>query len=119
MSAQVIDAFHGTVSIEIVGTLTPAELAEVHRLSHTPLAEWGGGNLLILAERFDGWSDDTAWESLDFQTANDPLIRRMAIVGDVRWEQLANMFTAKGMRPFPIEYFPTGCESEARAWLNS
>lgn len=119
MSAEVIDAFNGTVTIEVTGKLTPCELAEVHRLSHAPLAGWGGGNLLILAERFEGWSDDPAWASIDFQTANDPLVRKMAIVADTRWEQLALMFTAKGLRPFPIEYFPSGAESEARSWLNS
>jgi hypothetical protein len=27
------------------------------------------------------------------------------------------MFTAKGLRPFPIEYFPSGQESKARSWL--
>lgn len=119
MSAEVIDAFHGTVTIEVTGKLSPGELAEVHRQSAVPLAEWKGGNLLILAESFEGWADDASWDSLDFQTANDPLVRRMAIVADTRWEQLALMFTAKGLRPFPIEYFPSGAESEARSWLNA
>lgn len=119
MSAQLIDAFNGTVTIEVTGKLTPAELAEVHRQSAMPLAEWNGGNLLILAEAFEGWAEDAGWESLSFQTANDPLVRKMAIVADTHWEPLALMFTAKGLRPFPIEYFPSGCESEARSWLNS
>lgn len=119
MSADLIDAFNGTVTVAVTGKLSPGELAEVHRLTHVPLAEWGGGNLLILAERFEGWTDDPAWASIDFQTANDPFVRKMAIVGDTRWEQFASMFTAKGLRPFPIEYFPTGSETEARAWLNA
>ncbi|MFM2198108.1 MAG: hypothetical protein RLZZ505_1540 [Verrucomicrobiota bacterium] len=117
MSADLIDALNGTVAIEVVGMLTPAELASVHRQAALHLSEWGGGCMLVLAERFEGWSDDPAWESLDFQTANDPLVRKMAIVGDTRWEQLAHMFTARGLRPFPIEFFPAGKESEARHWL--
>lgn len=119
MSAEVIDAFNGTVTIEVTGKLSPSELAEVHRQSAVPLAEWNGGNLLVLAERFEGWSDDQEWASIDFQTANDPLLRKMAIVADTRWEQLALMFTAKGLRSFPIEYFPSGAESEARNWLKA
>jgi hypothetical protein len=117
MSAEFMDAFDGIVTIEVVGKLSPEELASVHRQAAGPLADWGGGAMLILAERFEGWSDDPSWESLDFQTANDPLVRKMAIVADTRWEQLANMFTAKGLRPFPIEFFPAGKESEARFWL--
>lgn len=112
-----MDAFDGIVTIEVVGKLTPDELAGVHRQAAVPLAEWGGGAMLILAERFEGWSEDPAWESLDFQTANDPLVRKMAIVADTRWEMLGNMFTAKGLRPFPIEFFPAENESQARHWL--
>ena len=119
MSADVIDAFNGTVTIEVIGKLTPSELAAVHRQTAVPLTTWNGGNLLILAEAFEGWADDADWESLEFQTRNDPLVRKMAIVADTRWEQLALMFTAKGLRPFPIEYFPSGAESEARSWLNA
>lgn len=113
-----MDAFDGIVTVEIVGFLTPEELANIHGQAAVSFTEWGGGAMLILAERFEGWSDDPAWASLDYQTANDPLVRKMAIVADTRWEQLAEMFTAKGLRPFPIEFFPSGQESEARAWLS-
>jgi hypothetical protein len=119
MSAELMDALNGTVAIEIVGMLTPAELASVHRQAAVHLSEWSGGCMLVLAERFEGWADDPAWETMEFQTANDSLIRKMAIVADPRWELLTQMFTAKGLRPFPIETFPTGQESEARAWLRA
>jgi len=119
MSAELIDAFDGIATIEVTGKLSPDELAEVHRQAAVPLTEWGGGNLLILADRFVGWTEDDQWASIDFQTANDPLVRKMAMVADVRWEALALMFTAKGLRPFPIEYFRTGQEAEARAWLKA
>jgi len=119
MSAELIDAFEGIVTIEALGKLSPDELAEVHRQVAVPLSGWGGGKLLILADRFEGWTEDEKWAAIDFQTANDPLVQKMAIVADVRWETLAMMFTAKGLRPFPIEYFPIGQESEARAWLKA
>jgi hypothetical protein len=117
MSAEVIDAFEGTVTIEITGALTPEELREVHRESATALSGWGGGKLLILAEAFEGWAGDADWSDLEFQTANDALVQKLAIVGDGKWESLALMFTAKGLRPFPIEYFPSGHDNAARAWL--
>ena len=44
-------------------------------------------------------------------------MQKLAIVGDGKWESLALMFTAKGLRPFPIEYFPSGQDNAARAWL--
>lgn len=41
----------------------------------------------------------------------------MAIVGDKKWEDLALIFTAKGLRKFPIEYFEPAQIAHARAWL--
>ena len=119
MSAEIIDAFDGVVTIQVRGKLGADELAAVHREAAASLREWSGGSLLILAEEFEGWSDDCDWADLSFQTANDPLVRKMALLGDPRWEQLALLFTAKGLRPFPIEFFGADQEPEARAWLKS
>ena len=41
----------------------------------------------------------------------------MAIVGERKWEDLALLFTAKGLRPFPIEYFEPKTMTEAQDWL--
>lgn len=119
MSAELLDAIDGIVTIEVTGRLSLDELAEVHRQTAAALEAWGGGGLLILARDFEGWTGDSDWETATFQTANDPMIRKMAIVGDARWEQLALVFTAKGLRPFPIEYFPPSRERDARVWMNS
>lgn len=119
MSAVLLDAFGGIVTIELTGQLAPDELASIHQEAGMHLRSWGGGKFLILAERFTGWSDTGAWSDVSFQTDHDPLIQGMALVADVRWEQLALLFTAKGLRPFPIEYFATGDEASARAWLKS
>ena len=42
----------------------------------------------------------------------------MALVGEQRWEDLSLMFTAKGFRPFPIEYFPPADLARAKAWVS-
>lgn len=115
MSAQVLDTEQEIVTIEVRGKLTPEELAVVHAETAVWLSRWGGGSLLILADEFDGWDEGQSWENLSFQTRNDPLIRKMALVADQRWESLALMFTAKGHRPFPIECFTS--QIAARTWL--
>ena len=43
----------------------------------------------------------------------------MAIIGDKRWEELAMIFVASGLRIFPIEYFATGELDMARDWLKT
>lgn len=119
MSAELIDAFGGVVTIELIDRLSPHELESIHQEMGAHLRDWGGGKILILAERFSGWSEDRAWGDISFQTDHDHLVQGMALVADVRWEQLAMLFTAEGLRPFPIKYFPTGDDASARAWLKS
>ena len=41
----------------------------------------------------------------------------MAIVGDAKWEELTSIFTARGLRPFPIEYFLPDELEKAREWI--
>jgi hypothetical protein len=48
---------------------------------------------------------------------NDPYIRKMAIVGEKQWEELALIFAASWVRKFPIEYFQPADLERARAWL--
>jgi len=119
MRAELIDVFQGIITVEINGHLTVQEFAAVQEAVADELMSLGSGKILILASRFTGWSKEAGWEDLSFQAANDPSIQRMALVADVRWVDLALMFTGKGIRPFPIEYFGTGHEADARAWLNS
>ena len=68
---------------------------------------------------FEGWQKSDEWNDFTFQNKNDRYIERMAIVGDEQWKDGALMFTAKGLRPFPIEYFAPGEIAKARACLAS
>jgi hypothetical protein len=118
MSAHILDAVDGIITVEITGKITPDELAANQKLILARLQEWGGGSILCICEDFKGWTVGD-WSDLSFQAEADPLIRKMAIIGESEWESLAMAFTAKGIRKFPIGYFETGRLSEARAWLQS
>ena len=118
MSAQILDALDGIITVEITGSISPAQLAANQAQILTHLREWGGGSILCICEGFEGWTGGD-WSDLSFQVEADPLIRKMAIIGEIQWEQLAMTFTAKGFRPFPIAYFETGRLLDARAWLQA
>ena len=47
----------------------------------------------------------------------DKLIEKIAIVGEKKWEELAMIFTGKGVRPIPIEFFTPAELPKARVWL--
>lgn len=118
MSAQITDAADGIITVQITGRISPEELATNQQLILARLQEWGGGSILCICEEFAGWTDGD-WSDLSFQEAADPLIRKMAVIGEREWEGLAMAFTAKGIRPFPIGYFETGRLEDARAWLRN
>jgi hypothetical protein len=73
--------------------------------------------MLVLAENFRGWAQGGNWGDLSFQVEHDKHIEKLAIVGDKKWEDLALIFVAQGLRPFPVEYFQPTELSKARAWL--
>lgn len=118
MSAQILDAMDGVITVEITGTISPAELAANQAAMLKQLQDWDGGAMLIICEEFSGFADGD-WTDLSFQAVADPLIRKMAIIGQQQWEDMALAFTGRGHRPFPIEFFPTGHLREANAWLKA
>lgn len=118
MSAQVIDAIDGIITAEVSGKISPSELASNQAEILSQLQKWGGGAILIICEQFEGFTAGD-WTDLSFQQQADPLIRKMAIIGESQWKTMALAFTAKGQRPFPIEFFPTGHLIEATAWLKA
>ena len=69
-----------------------------------------------VSENFAGWERGAAWNDFSFSDS-DSGIERMAIVGERKWEDMALLFTAKGLRPFPIEYFEPASMAAARDWI--
>jgi SpoIIAA-like len=117
MGAEIADTSNDIVTVKVTGRLTEPELAAVQRRTAEIIRKQGKVSILILAEAFEGWERGGEWNDFSMQEQNDPYIEKMAIVGDRRWEDLALMFTAKGLRPFPIEYFTPGELAKARIWL--
>jgi hypothetical protein len=72
--------------------------------------------ILVLLRNFSGWEVAEGWEEPPSENI-DRYIKKFAIVGDEKWKDLAEVFTLKGLRPFPIEYFVSATDKEARDWL--
>jgi len=117
MSAEIISHFDGIVTIKITEKLTQAELTALQQEAFAIIGREGGIRVLIICEDFQGWDKAGDWDDVSFQVKSDPYINKMALVGAKKWEELALMFTGKGFREFPIEYFEPGEIDKARAWL--
>ena len=117
MGAEIISFSDNILSLKISGKLNESELRAVQTRAATLIREHGAVRILVLAEGFEGWESKGDWGDLWFQLEHDQHIAKLAMVGEKKWEELSLVFTAKGMRPFPIEYFEPNEESLARAWL--
>jgi len=116
MSAQVGDLSEGILTLTVSGMLTESELAHMQQVMADAIRAYGKLRILVVARDFSGWERGD-WNDFSFQQEFDPYIEKMAIVGDTRWEDLALIFVAKGLRSFPIEYFESAALDRARAWL--
>ena len=116
MSAEIASNTGGILTARISGTLTQPELAALQASAQDSIRQQGHVSVLIIAENFQGWRDGDDWSDVSFMD-NDPYIKKMAIVGERQWEQLALIFAASPIRKFPIEYFQPAELERARAWL--
>ena len=117
MSASIESAANGLITIRITGKLLQPEWVNLQTQSGKYIEQHGAVRILILTEKFQGWERGGDWGDLSFQAKYGKCITRMAIVGEQRWEDLTLMFTAKGFRPFPIEFFGAAEVGRAQAWL--
>ena len=119
MTAEIIEVGAGIVTVRISGTLSQSALTDLQKSSVDVIRAQGKVRILVLADQFAGWDSGGEWNDFSFQEEFDPCIEKMAIVGDKRWEDLALIFVAKGLRSFPIEYFASSERDSALAWLRT
>lgn len=101
----------------VSGQLGKDEYEKIQSEIESIIHKVGQIKILVILDDFLGWQTATGWEGTSTESI-DPYISKMAIVGDEKWRDLATVFTLKGLRPVPIEYYNTTDESTAREWLD-
>ena len=120
MSATIENSTDSILTVKITGTLAQPELAVVQgQVSEFIQKQKEKARILVVTENFQGWARGGDWGDLSFQVDNDDRIEKMAIVGEKKWQELALIFAAKGVRRFPIEYFQPAEMTKARDWLET
>jgi hypothetical protein len=117
MGAEIANVSERILTVKVSGTLTQPELTNLQKAAAAIFGADGKWRILVLTENFQGWERGASWDDFSFQSDHDVHIERMAIVGERRWEELALLFTAKGLRTFSIQYFDPPQVAAARAWL--
>lgn len=107
------------IELVVSGQLVFEEYLQVQSKLESTVREAGKSGILVLLRDFAGWDTNKGWGDSSATERTDPFISKMAIVGDEKWRDLVEVFTLKGLRPIPIEYFSADKEQEARDWLKS
>lgn len=99
----------GRLSFEEFASIqaSPAEIEQAERKISS----------LVFLDDFEGWDEAEEWGELRFVEGNDALLKKVAVVGELRWKDQMEMFMLKGLRPVDIEYFGPDDEDLARLWL--
>lgn len=105
--------------LHVSGQLGKAEVEKMQADLEPIIQKLGNIRVLVVLKDFTGWESAEGWEDTSFSDRNDAYIKKFAIVGDEKWRDLVTVFTLKGLRPVPIEYFETNEEDKARQWLDT
>ena len=107
------------VVLQVTGQLGKNEHDQMQTVLAPIMQKVGKIKVLIFLKDFKGWEAGKDWDDTSFSDENDAYLQKMAIVGDQKWRDLIDLFTLKGLRPVPIEYFDSSQEEQARQWLDS
>jgi len=106
------------LEVRVGGKLTREMYAVFVPRVEEEIRKHGKLDMLFVMKDFHGWTAGALWDDLKFDLKHFSDIRRLAIVGETKWQKGMAVFC----RPFTtakIRYFPTTEVEEARRWLSS
>jgi hypothetical protein len=117
MPCEIIEKAEDLITFKISGVLRRAEVARAEAVAIEAMRSAGKVKFFILIESFQGWDNRDNWEDVSFQMEHDEQIEKIAIVGEKRWQEMAEAFVGKGLRSMDIRYFVPPELALAKAWI--
>lgn len=118
MGATIERDSSGIWVVRISGALRKEEMDAIQEKGLQGLQASGGARVLVVVEPdFSGWVGGEVWNDMTFFVKHGDSIKRMAIVGDPRWESRMLMFVGAGFRRTGVKYFDRASVAQAYAWL--
>jgi hypothetical protein len=105
-----------TVGFKMSGKLHDEDYQKFVPRVDAEIAKEGKVNILAQFHDFHGWDAKALWDDIKFSTTHCTKIKRIALVGDKKWEK----WMAVVCKPFTmakIKYFDTKETEAAKAWL--
>jgi len=111
-----IEASDDQVEVHVTGKLTPEVYDEFVPVIERQIREHGKLDMLLVLHDFHGWTAGALWKDLKFDLKHFRDIRRLAIVGETRWQSGMAVF-CKPFTTAKIKYFHSTELTAARNWI--
>ena len=107
------------VNVRVTGRLSDDDYKIFVPRMESLIQQWGRLRMLFeMVDDFQGWDLSSAWQEFKFQAKHMKDVKRVAVVGNKKWEQwataISRMFTGTDVR-----YFDESAVSEARDWIST
>ena len=106
----------GVLAFKAVGKLTHADYQKFLPMLEEAIKEQGEVSLLLELENFHGWDREAAKDDYQFAKSHLDKFRRIAIVGESRWEKWMTLL-AKPFVDVEVRFFTPDQLSEAWDWV--
>ncbi|MDP6572340.1 MAG: STAS/SEC14 domain-containing protein [Rhodospirillales bacterium] len=104
------------IGIKATGRLSDADYREFMPRLEAIIDEFGPLRLLVDLEGFEGWDLRAAWDDLAFGVKHWGDFKRLALVGDRAWEEMAARAMDRLM-PAQVRYFDLSERDAAWEWI--
>lgn len=111
-----VEASGDLVEVHVSGKLTRDMYEELVPAVERQIRQHGKLRMLLVLNDFHGWTAGALWEDMKFDLKHFSDIRRLAIVGETKWQKGMAVF-CKPFTAAKIEYFPSSELEAARGWL--
>ena len=105
-----------TVGFKMIGKLHDADYKHFVPVVDAEIAKEGKVNVLAQFHDFHGWDVHALWDDIKFSATHCTKIRRIAIVGEKKWEKWMTA-VCKPFTMAKIRYFEAADIEVAKSWL--
>jgi hypothetical protein len=117
MAIQIETETNGLLNVRVSNLMTGEDLILCQEAIVSAIKLYGTIKGLMVLDAFKGWEKSDAWEDVSFFSEYEKKIEKIAVIGELKWQDDMFAFLGGPFRSASIEFFNPSQESEARTWL--
>jgi hypothetical protein len=117
MAIHIETETNGLLNVRISNLMTGEDMIQCQEAIVSAIKLYGTIKGLMILDAFKGWEKSEAWKDVSFFYEHEKKIGKIAVVGNLKWQDDMFAFLGGPFRSASIEFFNPSQESKARTWL--